>query len=90
VQPGDLAMLGVVFVEERGGRALVRLPNGTKTSVEFSALRPVGGPVHFVHDLEGHGETAYCQACPWERHAPTRTDAEDAYIAHLVAEHAER
>ena len=87
INPGDLATLGVVFIEERGGRALVRLPNGSKTSVNFGALRPLGGQVHFVQDIGGPGETAYCQACDWVHHAAARVQAEDAYMTHFFAEH---
>ncbi|HVM35599.1 MAG TPA: hypothetical protein VM784_09660 [Actinomycetota bacterium] len=89
IKPGDFATLGVVFIEERGGLALVRLPNGSKTTVEFGVLRPLGGPVHFVQDLGGPDETAYCQACDWVHHAAKRFQAEDAYITHFFAEHAE-
>lgn len=89
INPGDLATLGVVFIEERDGRALVRLPNGSKTSVEFGALRSLGGPVHFVQDISGAGETAYCQACDWMHHAAARVQAEEAYMTHFLAEHAD-
>jgi hypothetical protein len=83
-------MLGVVFIEERNGRALVRLPNGSKTSVLRSCLRPKAGRVHFARDLEGEGETVYCQACEWSVHAPTRVEAEDSYLVHVAASHPER
>jgi hypothetical protein len=86
-KPGDFATLGVVVVEDRNGRALVRLPNGTKTSVSYSALRGLGGPVHFVRDLTGEGETVYCQACDWELHGGTRVVAEDAYLEHRLTSH---
>lgn len=39
-QEGQWASLLVHFIEDRNGRALVRLPNGSKTSVDYDALRP--------------------------------------------------
>ena len=39
-QDGQWASLLVCFIEDRNGKALVRLPNGSKTSVEYKALRP--------------------------------------------------
>ncbi len=86
MEPGDLAYVGVVFVEDRNGRALVRLPNGWKTSLDYDALRVVGGPVHFVRG-EGTTERVYCQACDWSAEADSRRSAEDLYEAHRAADH---
>ncbi|WP_405142450.1 hypothetical protein OG589_34555 [Sphaerisporangium sp. NBC_01403] len=38
---GDVASVLVVFIEDRNGRALVRLPNGSKTSLPYASLDPV-------------------------------------------------
>ena len=38
LEPGDVASLFVQFIEMRDGEALVRLPNGSKTSVSPAAL----------------------------------------------------
>ncbi|GHE27881.1 hypothetical protein GCM10017673_32710 [Streptosporangium violaceochromogenes] len=35
---GDVASILVTFVEDRNGRALVRLPNGSKTSLPYASL----------------------------------------------------
>ena len=53
MQRGDVASILVVFLEDRNGKALVRLPNGSKTSVPHESLdfvvsvdgleRPVSG-----------------------------------------------
>jgi hypothetical protein len=53
MQRGDVASILVVYLEDRNGRALVRLPNGSKTSVPHDSLdfvvsgdaleRPVSG-----------------------------------------------
>jgi hypothetical protein len=38
---GQWASILVQYLEDRNGRALVRLPNGSKTSVSHSALHPM-------------------------------------------------
>jgi hypothetical protein len=38
LQPGDVASMLVQFIEMRNGHAVVRLPNGSKTSVAAEAL----------------------------------------------------
>lgn len=40
MEPGDDATVEVSFIEDRNGRALVRLPNGSKTSLAYSVLTP--------------------------------------------------
>lgn len=39
-EQGQWASVLVQFIEDRNGRALIRLPNGSKTSVDYEALRP--------------------------------------------------
>jgi hypothetical protein len=41
LEPGQWATVRVQFIEDRAGRALVRLPNGTKSSIAYDALNPV-------------------------------------------------
>jgi hypothetical protein len=41
LEPGAWAALCVQYLEDRDGRALVRLPNGSKTTVASGALRPM-------------------------------------------------
>ena len=53
MQPGDVGSILVVYLEDRNGKALVRLPNGSKTSLPYDSLdfmvsndvleRPVSG-----------------------------------------------
>jgi hypothetical protein len=38
LEAGDVASILVTFIEERNGKALVRLPNGSKTSLPFECL----------------------------------------------------
>jgi hypothetical protein len=86
---GELVTIGATFIEDRGGRAIVRLPNGSKTTIDYDALRPVGGSVNFVRAIQGTGETAWCgeQDCAWSYLGATRTAAEDEYIRHLEHRH---
>lgn len=85
LEPGDVASVSVVFIEDRNGRALVRLPNGSKTSIDYGALRKIGGPAHFAADPDGGAVTVFCQRCDWQARRPSRTAAEDAYSEHLAA-----
>jgi hypothetical protein len=41
LQPGQWALVRVKFIEDRAGRALVRLPNGTKSSLDYDTLEPL-------------------------------------------------
>jgi hypothetical protein len=38
LETGDIAVVLVQYIEERNGKALVRLPNGSKTSLPFACL----------------------------------------------------
>jgi hypothetical protein len=38
LEPGDVASVLVQFIEMRDGKAVVRLPNGSKTSIVAEAL----------------------------------------------------
>jgi hypothetical protein len=38
MQRGDVGSILVVYLEDRNGRALVRLPNGSKTSLPHDSL----------------------------------------------------
>jgi hypothetical protein len=38
LQSGDVASTLVVFLEDRNGKALVRLPNGSKTDLPYESL----------------------------------------------------
>ena len=83
VESGQFARIGVTFIEDRAGHAVVRLPNGSKTTVDYEVLQPAGGAVHFVNS------TAYCQdpACDWEATAASRPEAELRYLEHHEAVH---
>ncbi len=79
MEPSQFAHIGVTFIEERAGQAVVRLPNGSKTTLDFNALRPTAGLVHLTF------ESAYCkeQGCNWSvEGAPSRVEVEDAYLRH--------
>jgi len=85
-EPGQFARMGVVFFDERNGRALVRLPNDSKTTVDFDALTHDGGIVHFVRDPQG--ERVHCGECDWEVTASSRVTAQELYRHHHLRSHA--
>ncbi len=85
-EPGQFARLGVVFFDERDGRALVRLPNGSKTTVDFDALALDAGIVHFVRGSVG--ERAHCGECEWQSTASSCVGAEELYRHHYLKAHA--
>ncbi len=86
-QPGQFAYLGVVFFDERDGRALIRLPNGSKTTVDFDALALDSGIVHFVRDPAG--ERAHCGECDWQATASSRVRAQEVYRQHHLQAHSQ-
>lgn len=84
-------MLPVTFIDDRNGHALVRLPNGTKTSVGYDALdeRPAWG--HFVADQGGPGGVVHClatEACHWSAAFEAWPAGAAALQAHCSPEHA--
>lgn len=86
LEPGQFLRLGATFIESRGGRAIVRLANGSKTTLDFDGLVVGAGPVDFVRNTNGIGERAYCQ-CGWETDAPTRLEAEERFRTHSSQDH---
>jgi len=60
LDPGKLLALRVTFIEDRNGRAIVRLPNGSKTTVDYDGLRPIGASAHLVRTRAGMGESVWC------------------------------
>ncbi|MCP3995018.1 MAG: hypothetical protein GY722_08130 [bacterium] len=77
MKQGEFATVAVQFIEERNGRALVRLPNGSKTSLAFDALDAQGVHAHLPASGGGTNE-AYCSECDW-------TITKDGWQAAFVA-----
>jgi hypothetical protein len=65
MEPGQLVLVPATFIQDRGGRAVVRLPSGTKTTLQYDALAQRRGLAHFVPASSGKGGTVYCQRCDW-------------------------
>lgn len=85
LEAGQLSFLGFTFIEERDGKAIVRLPNGSKTTVRFTTLQPEGGTsVHFTRSTWNDGETTRCLTCDWVADFGSRVAAETAAIAHQL------
>lgn len=58
MESASIAMVPVIFIEDRGRRALVRLPNGSKTSLAYASLTKTGARGHFVADPDESAVTA--------------------------------
>ena len=86
MDPAQLAAVIVTFIEERDGCALVRLPNGSKTSFDYNALEPLPAWGHFVPTDDG--VTVWCaERDDWNAHAATWDAAQDALMAHQTESH---
>ncbi|MGW6961744.1 hypothetical protein [Streptomyces chartreusis] len=89
MNPGDLASTLVVFLEDRHGNALVRLPNGSKTSLPHECLDLVEAganlPDHVSRDDLTSGPLREQYRRPAPSHGdPLLTTLAEA-MAHLVA-----
>jgi len=84
VDAGRVANVPVVFIEERSGRALVRLPNGSKTSLAYNSLAETSARGHFVAEPDDSAVTAYCRDCSWSHRDQSWRDA-----CQRLAEHAD-
>jgi hypothetical protein len=81
-------MVPVVFIEDRGGRALVRLPNGSKTSLAYNSLTETDARGHFVPEHDGSAVTVYCLDCEWSQHELLWRDASESLARHRREDHA--
>jgi hypothetical protein len=80
-------MVPVVFIEDRGGRALVRLPNGSKTSLGYNSLTETDARGHFIPEHGGSAVTAYCLDCEWSQREPQWCDACERLARHIQEDH---
>lgn len=87
MEPGQLALIPVTFVEDRDGRALVRLPNGSKTSIDYDVLDVRPGETHFIVGSDGAGVTAVCVICRNVQETGGWTEAVAAAQSHHRADH---
>jgi hypothetical protein len=87
MESGQLASVVVTFIEDRNGRALVRLPNGSKTSISYDVLAPHSARGHFVPSPSGSSTAVYCLDCDWSTTEPLRPDAQGALMLHAEAHH---
>jgi hypothetical protein len=80
-------MVPVVFIEDRGGRALVRLPNGSKTSLAYNSLTETSALGHLAPDQDSSAVTAYCLDCGWSRRELLWADACERLAQHRGEDH---
>lgn len=85
IEAGDFGFVGVTYLEERNGKALVRLPNGSKTTVRFGSIeRAEASGFHFSASTYDYGEQVCCLICDWVADFDNRVSAETAALAHRV------
>ena len=87
MDPGQLALIPVTFVEDRAGRALVRLLNGSKTSIDYDALNVRPALAHFTRSSDGPGVTFVCTLCGAAQECGDWSGALSAAEGHYGAEH---
>ncbi|GAA1435267.1 hypothetical protein GCM10009641_30950 [Mycobacterium cookii] len=75
VEPGQLCSVVATFIEDRDGRALVRLPNGSKTSVPYGAVRADAARGHFVPAQDGAAVDVFCGDDDWSASASDFNEA---------------
>ncbi|MGW7824735.1 hypothetical protein ACWGLF_43330 [Streptomyces puniciscabiei] len=89
MNPGDLASTLVVFLQDRHGKALVRLPNGTKTSLPHACLDLVevgeNLPDHIARDDLTSGPLRERYRRPVPSHGDPLLSTLAEAMAHLVA-----
>jgi hypothetical protein len=84
VKPGQLCNVVATFIEDRDGRALVRLPNGSKTSIPYGATVEVPAQGHFVPAEDGSSVSVYCSHSDWSDVAPDFNQAATLLVQHAL------
>jgi hypothetical protein len=89
VESGRIAIVPVVFIEDRGGHALVRLPTGSKTALAYNSLTETGARGHFLPERDGSAVIAYRADCEWAQRGLLWRDASEALAHHRRDDHAQ-
>ena len=84
MERGDLASIVVTYLEDREGKALVRLPNGSKTRVDPGALMLLPGRGHLQRSDAGQVKV-WCEDCDWHEVTVGGHAAQAALAAHQDA-----
>lgn len=82
MEPGQLCSVVATFIEDRNGRALIRLPNGSKTSVHYGALRSSAARGHFVPAQDDSSVQVFCCDDDWSATATDFNEAASKLTAH--------
>lgn len=85
MQSSEVCHVVATFIEDRNGRALVRLPNGSKTSIEYGALLPQGVRAHFVPAQDGSSVKVLCIEDDWMDEGQDFVDAARRLQQHAAA-----
>ena len=82
VKPGQLCSVVATFIEDRNGRALVRLPNGSKTSIPYGSAAEAPAQGHFVPAQDDSSVSVYCSHDDWSDVAPDFNHAAALLVQH--------
>lgn len=82
MEPGQLCRVVATFVEDRNGRALIRLPNGSKTSVHYGSLSSSAARGHFVPAQDDSSVQVFCGDDEWSATAVDFNEAAAKLAAH--------
>ncbi|MEV6266520.1 hypothetical protein AB0L64_05100 [Kribbella sp. NPDC051936] len=83
MKPGQLCRVVATFIEDRNGRALVRLPNGSKTSIPYDAIESRGARAHFIPAQDGSTVTVLCLDDDWSGEGSGFLEAAKLLLAHV-------
>lgn len=84
MEPGQLCSVVATFIEDRGGRALLRLPNGSKTSVSYGSVTPQAARAHFIPAQDDSTVEVFCSDDDWSTVARDYNTAADELRAHTL------
>jgi hypothetical protein len=87
MEPGQFAAIPVTFLEDRDGRALVRLPNGSKTRLPYGAMSELPGRGHVTPGTDDTDMTVWCRDCDWSRTGPGWWSVLNALSEHHAEDH---
>lgn len=82
MEPGQLCRVVATFIEDRDGRALVRLPNGSKSSVPYGAIEGAQARAHFVASPDDSTVEVFCLDDDWSEAAPDFVRAAELLLQH--------
>lgn len=82
MKPGQLCAVVATYIEDRNGRALVRLPNGSKTSIPHGSYVADSVRGHFVPAQDDSYVDVFCLDDNWSAQGGDFAQAADRLREH--------